>query len=299
MKHHVPQQSNTAQHQRVAVIAGTGTLPFDAIRCLQTQGTPFFVISLFPETNGVALQALTPEVVAQKFYKMGTIIETLKKRGTTHVLFIGKVDKRNLLKKLSYDWLFAKLAAKALVRSDSALMELLLAELTTHGIAPLSQREVLGKLFVPPGVLIGSMTDELHRDVELGLQTAEALSQNDIGQTVVVKDGMVLAVEAIEGTDECIARGIALGKGSVVVCKTARTSQSDAYDIPTLGPATLVKIQPGQVAVLAWHAKRTMIADVERFCAIGRDKEITFFSSNPKDATEKKASQTLSLQEEA
>lgn len=275
---HIPTLSNLCMQHRVAVVAGTGTLPLAAICSLQKSGIPFFVVSLFSEVNGTALRELTSEVVAEKFYKMGSIIALLKKQQTTHVLFIGKVDKRNLLKKISYDWLFAKLAAKALIKNDSALMELLIAELLQHGIQTLSQRDVLSTLFIPPGVLTGTLSDALRTDIKLGLSTATQLSQCDIGQTVVVKNGMVLAIEAIEGTDECITRGAALGKGNVVVCKTARTTQSDAYDIPTIGPTTLAKIVPGDVAVVAWHAQRTMIAEVDELCKVAQEKNIVLVS---------------------
>ena len=199
----------------------------------------------------------------------------LKQHGATHVLFIGKVDKRHLLKKLSYDWLLTKLLAKAAFKNDSDVMALLIQEMRTHGIETISQREVLSNLFIQPGVLCGKVTPQLKIDVSLGMHVAEQLSTIDIGQTVVAKKGMVLAVEAIEGTDECIARGIALGKKGVVVCKTARASQSDQFDIPTLGPNTLAGITPGQVAAFAWHSTRTMIAEYEKFVQMAEEREIT------------------------
>lgn len=271
-----PSPRTTRQH--IALIAGIGVLPVEAARQLTQDGASFFIVSLFPDDNAEQLQAHTNELISESVFKLSRIIQLLKNRGTTDVLFIGKVDKRHLLGKLSYDWLLTKLLAKAIFKNDSELMNILIHELRKHGIGTISQRAVLKNLFVPAGVITGRLTEALKKDVSLGMRVAEQLSQADVGQTVVVKNGMVLAVEAIEGTDECIARGAALGKGKVVVCKTARITQSDKFDIPTLGPGTLETLDPDHVTALAWHNTRTMIADYERFVELAEEKNITLLS---------------------
>lgn len=268
---------HTSQH-RVALIAGSGILPVEAARRLARDGIPFFILSLFPENNGEALTQLNVDVISESVLKLSKILRLLKQRGTTDVLFVGKVDKRHLLGKLSYDWLLTKLLAKAVFKRDSEVMQLLIHELEKQGIETLSQREVLDHLFIPPGVHAGKLSRPIEQDVALGIRVAEQLSQADIGQTVVVKQGMVLAVEAIEGTDECIARGIQLGNHNVVVCKTARTTQSDKFDIPTLGPETLAALPDDTVRAFAWHSRRTMIADYEAFIQYAQEKKITLIS---------------------
>ncbi len=252
----------------IAIIAGTGNLPLEACKNLRAKGQPFFVVSLFPENNASELAAVThgiADVVAQEFYKPGDVLSLLKKRLATHVLFIGKVDKNNLLKHLKFDWLAIKLMGSVLRRSDKDIMEALLAELARNNIQTLRQDDVLGGLLVPPGILTGTLMPELENDILVGLEAAQAIAHADIGQTVVVKDGMILAVEAIEGTDACIKRGLEIGKEKVVICKTARTDQNKKFDLPTLGPGSLAGFQPGQVAVIAWHAPCTLIAQKDIF----------------------------------
>jgi DUF1009 family protein len=265
----------------IAVIAGTGHLPVLACQKLVAQDKPFFVITLFQENNVADMRAAVgdhAEVIAQDFYKPGAILDYLKERHTTHVLFIGKVDKQNLLKHLKYDWLALKLLGTVVTRSDKNIMETLLAELARHNIVTLRQDEVLGSLRVPPGVLCGTVSDGLRHDIHLGIKTAITMSQADIGQTVVVKNGMILAVEAIEGTDACVKRGLSLGGNGIVICKAARFDQNTKFDLPTLGPASLEAFSVGDVACVAWLSSHTLIAQQELFIQKAMSLGITLVS---------------------
>lgn len=258
----------------IAIIAGTGLLPVTAARELTRRGEQFFTLCLFPADNKQQLVEAGP-VITPTTYKLGNVLAALKKQAVTEVVLIGKVDKRNLLSHLSYDWLLTKLLTKSLFKHDSTVIQLLIDELAAHGITTRSQRDLLSSLFVPTGIHAGILTNTMQSDITLGMTVAEQLSTHDIGQTVVVKNGMILAVEAIEGTDECIARGVKLGGGGVVICKTARTTQSNRFDIPTLGSQTLAAYQPGDIAALAWHAQRTFIAEYDQFIVEADKRSIT------------------------
>lgn len=265
----------------IAVIAGTGRLPIHACQSLLAQQKAFFVIALFPEDNLALLrQAVgnSAEVIAQEFYKAGMIKDLLKQKQTTHVLFIGKVDKQNLLSHVKFDWYAIRLIASLVCKGDAAIMEHLIQELKNNGMDVLSQSDVLGSLMVPPGVLCGKLTPELTSNIDMGINAAIKLSECDIGQTIVVKDNMIIAVEAIEGTDSCVKRGIALGKDNVVICKAARAQQNKKFDLPTLGPSSLIGITSGQVAAIAWLSTHTFIADQEEFVKEAQRLGITLVS---------------------
>lgn len=265
----------------IAIIAGTGSLPAEACKALLTRAAPFFVVSLFAEDNAAELEKVTGgniEIISKPCYKAHEILTLLKDKGTKQVLFIGKVDKSNLLKRLKLDWLAIKILGSLVYKSDKNIMEALLAMLATHGISTLRQDEVLTGLVVAPGLLTGKLTPELERDIQMGLATALAIAHADIGQTVAVKDGMVLAVEAIEGTDQCIKRGIELGKEGIVICKTARIDQNKKFDLPTLGPSSLASFQPGQVSAIAWNSHYTLIAHKEEFVRKASELGITLVS---------------------
>lgn len=274
----------------IAIIAGTGSLPVDACKALLNRpeeiqkSEPFFVVALFADDNLQDIQKAVgdhAEIISQECYKAGKVLALLKQKKTTQLLFIGKVDKSHLLKTFKFDWLTIKLLASLLYKSDAAIMERLVKELEVNGISVLRQDQVLGALMVKPGILTGKLNDSLATDVKMGIETAIKLSHFDIGQTIVVKNQMVIAVEAIEGTDQCIKRGIKLGQSDVVVCKAAHQNQNHKYDLPTLGPGSLTGISKGDVAVIAWLHNKTLIAQQEKFIKKASDLGITLVSYKP------------------
>jgi UDP-2,3-diacylglucosamine hydrolase len=265
----------------IAVIAGTGNLPIEACKNLLKNKKSFFVISLFPQDNADKIKDVVTqytEVITQDFYKFGKILQLLKEKKTTQLLFIGKVDKINILKKLKFDWLFLKHLASLVCKSDKTIMEALVYELKKQNIEVLRQSDILKSLYVAPGVLTGKLTKEIEENINFGIQAAEKISANDIGQTVIVKDKMILAVEAIEGTDSCIQRGVQLGQKDVIVCKTAHQNQNKKYDLPTLGPDSLKDLKKGDIKAIAWKSNKTFIAERDEFISTAKKLGITLIS---------------------
>lgn len=265
----------------LAVIAGAGSLPVDACRNLMQKNKFFFVISLFPKDNLEKLQKATQnqiEITTQKFFKSAKIFKLLKEKNTSQVLLIGKVHKKDLLSKVKLDWFAIKTLASLVRFGDSDIMEKIIQTFSKHNIEVIPQSSVLSNLFVQPGILTGKLTKSIEENVKFGLKVSEQLSINDIGQSVVVKDKMILAVEAIEGTDSCIKRGIELGKTQVIICKSANKNQNEKYDLPTLGPATLQNVEKNQIAAIAWKANQTFIADKEKFIKVAKKLNITLIA---------------------
>lgn len=265
----------------IAVIAGTGSLPLDACTSLQALGKQFFVISLFPDDNKALLQETVgsyASVFELPFYKVGAVLSFLQEQQAQQVLLIGKVDKQHLLSKVQLDWLGIKLLGSLLYKNDQAIMEKVVEVLKAHGMEVLHQDSVLGGLLVPPGVLCGTLTESLEAEIRFGLDAARLLSHADIGQTVVVKDRMIIAVEAIEGTDACIKRALDLAQTDIVICKGARVGQNRQYDLPTIGPKTLAGFKAGQVRALAWQSDSTFIAQKAEVIRLATELEITLVS---------------------
>ncbi len=265
----------------IAIIAGTGNLPIDACKNFIDNNQRFFVISLFPQDNLEKIKNTVKNknlVVTQKFYKAAQILKILQERKTQKVLFIGKVDKRNLLKNFKLDFIAIKFFASLVSKSDTTIMEKLIKIFNKHGMEIISQKDILQSLIVPPGILTGKMNKSLKENIDFGLQIAQKISENDIGQTVVVKDKMILAVEAIEGTDNCIKRGIALGKENIVICKATQKNQSEKFDLPTLGPKSLENIKKGQIQAIAWQSSQTFISQKEEFINKAKELGITLIS---------------------
>jgi DUF1009 family protein len=251
----------------IAIIAGTGSLPIAACLALKNKNKPFCVINLFPQENGAALLKAAGKalVIDIAFYKASYILNHLIKQGVTHVLMIGKVNKQDFFKNIKLDWLAVKLLASVMYKNDRDLLQRIVDEFATHGITVLRQHDILPGLLTQPGIITGIVDEAVQHDINLGMLVASNISKLDLGQTVVVKNNMVLAVEAIEGTDACIDRGINLGRGDVIICKSAQAAHNQQFDLPTLGSATLQKIEPGQIRAIAWLASHTLIADYNQF----------------------------------
>jgi UDP-2,3-diacylglucosamine hydrolase len=262
----------------IAIIAGTGKLPIEACKSLKSKQKDFFVISLFPQDNFEDIRKVTKNIITQKVYKAGKILELLKEKKTTHVLLIGKVDKRNIFKKVKLDWFSIKFLASTFCKNDKTIMEEILKIFKKNNIEVLKQSDVLKSLFVEPGVLSGKITDNIKKNIEMGMNLAKKISESEIGQTVVIKDGMIISVEAIEGTDECVKRGIDLAKKNIVICKAACLNQNKKYDLPTLGTNSLKSIKKGEVAAIAWQSSQTFIADKDEFVKLAKKLNITLVS---------------------
>lgn len=261
----------------IAIIAGTGSLPIAACHALIRQNKKFFVINLFPQENspGLHYAAGDSRVIDCEIYKASEILNYLKSFGASHILMIGKVDKQKIFKNFKFDWLALKLLASVAYKTDRDILQRLVFAFEEQGFSVLRQHDVLPGLLTKAGVIRGSLDIELQKDIDFGMQIAKEISKLDLGQTVIVKNGMVLAVEAIEGTDACIKRGIELGNSNVVICKAAQAGHNHQFDLPTLGSSTLQDIRPGQIRAIAWLASHTLIADYENFITTATKNNIT------------------------
>ena len=120
-------------------------------------------------------------------------------------------------------------------------------------------------------------TKEQQDDIALGLKIAKEISRLDIGQTVLVKNGTVLAVEGFEGTNECIKRGGALGRGDAVMVKVSKPDQDLRFDVPVIGPVTLESCRDAGVRIIGIEAGRTIILERDRVTALAAQHKLSIF----------------------
>lgn len=260
---------------RVGLLAGVGMLPVEFMRAAQSQGHEIVVITVVPET------AVELENEANAFYniniaKLNTIIKTLKKEQVTEVTMLGKVTKELLFQGLKMPDLRAlKVLAKLRNRKDDTIMLALVAELESDGISVADQTYYLKPLMPKVGVLSKKRpTADQEKDIHFGFAMAKEMGGLDIGQTVVVKNQAVMAIEAIEGTDACIKRGGNLGRGEAVVVKTAKPNQDPRFDVPAVGIKTLQSMIESGCNVLAIEAERTIFVEQEKVLQLANDHNI-------------------------
>ena len=250
---------------KVGLIAGIGTLPVEFMRAAQHEGYEVVVISVV--TDGAPeLQAEADAYYQISVFKSDTVIKTFLKEGVTDVTMLGKVTKEHIYKKITTipDMRTIKLLNRLRNRKDDTIMLAIVDELEKEGLSVADQTKYMRSLMPPVGVMTTRKPTETEQlDIEFGFTLAKQMGALDIGQTVVVKEQAAMAIEAIEGTDECIKRGGALGREGAVVVKTAKPNQDVRFDVPAVGMKTLESMISSNCKVLAMEAKRTIFVEQE------------------------------------
>lgn len=251
------------------LIAGYGKLPLIAYKKLKEQFDRVVVISLAEEVT-VDFDQVADKVYQLSVGQVGKIIKTLKGEGVSKLLFAGKVNKTLLYKNLKFDLTALKLLWSLENSNDDTIMLKVVDEFSKNGIEVLKQSDILRDLFVGEMVVSKKKPSKpILQDIAFGYKVAKVLGSIDVGQTVVVKNKAVMALEAIEGTDAAIERGCRLAKEGAVVVKVAKPKQDERFDIPTVGIDTLKKILDNKGVCLAIEADSTLVVDfeeVKRFC---------------------------------
>jgi DUF1009 family protein len=244
----------------IGLIAGAGELPMAIASEARSLGYRVMAVALEPLADE-SLSSYVDEIKWINVGKLGKILDSLKRYGLNEAVMAGKVSKTLLYKsKITPDLRAVKLLFSLKDRSDDAVLLAITKELEKEGIRIVEITRFSSGLVTPEGVLTEQRpTEDEFRDIEFGWKIAREMGRLDIGQTVVVKDRAVMAVEAIEGTDEAIKRGGQLaGRGAVVV-KVSKPHQDMRFDVPAVGPDTLGSMREANARVLAVEAGRSII----------------------------------------
>ncbi|NWF76053.1 MAG: UDP-2,3-diacylglucosamine diphosphatase LpxI [Nitrospirae bacterium] len=251
-----------SQHtpKKIGLIAGAGELPIAIATEAREQGHKVIAIALEPLTDK-RISMYADEVEWVNVGKFGKLINALKKRGISEAVMAGKVSKTLLYKsKITPDLRAVKLLLSLKDRKDDSILLSITRELEDEGIRLLEITRFSGSLLIPEGVHTKKTpTDTEWKDIEFGWKVAKEIGRLDIGQTVVVKQRAVMALEAIEGTDEAIRRGgLLAGEGAVIV-KVSKPDQDMRFDVPTVGLHTLQVMKEVRARILALEANKCII----------------------------------------
>lgn len=246
------------------LIAGDGLLPVKMAQYAKDNGFEVVAISLSSD-NSKQLQKYCSKVYSCSPGELLKIEKIIKDEGIKQLTFLGKVHKGLLLKRPKFDSKALELVKNAKRLNDDQVMLTLIEELEKREITALDQTIFIKNLMIPAGVL-GKLkpTPEQMEDVNYGFALAKEMGKLDIGQSVVVKNKMIMAVEAIEGTDKCIIRGAKLAKKGASVIKVSKPSQDKRFDIPTVGLRTLQTMKKYKANLLTVEANETIIVDQEK-----------------------------------
>jgi UDP-2,3-diacylglucosamine hydrolase len=245
----------------LGLIAGNGTFPLLLAQEAKRRGDSLVAIALKEEADP-AIESHVSELTWLSIGQLGKMIGFLKDHGVTHAVMAGQVKHTQLFRNIIPDFRAAKLLAQVVNKKAESLLSTVIHEFEGEGIHFLSSATYLEHWLCPSGLLTQRRLSASEKaDVEFAWPLARALSQQDIGQTIVVKDKTVVAVEAMEGTDACVRRaGEIAGPGCVVV-KVARPKQDLRFDIPVVGSRTLESLAAAGAKVLALEAGKTLLLD--------------------------------------
>jgi len=253
------------QGELIGLIAGSGGLPRAVAEGVRSQGNRLAVFGL----KGLADEALFS--TADCYYsievgKLGKLVKSIIECGARSVVFAGKVSKTLLYgMNIVPDLRAVKFLYSLKDRRDDTIMLALLDELGREGIHVLETTAFTGHLLADEGCMTRKRpTKQQEKDVEFGMRMAREIGRLDIGQTVVVRKQAVMAVEAIEGTDEAIRRGGSLSRGGAVVVKVAKPGQDLRFDVPVVGLSTLESMKQAGAALLAVECNAVILVDRAR-----------------------------------
>jgi DUF1009 family protein len=269
--------------KKVGLVAGRDRLPFDVLTEMDQRDVEPVIVGLQGEVN--------PELkgrVGRYLYReipvghIGDIIQFFKDFQVEQVVFAGKVGKEAIFIG-GLDEVAQRLINGLTQRNDDAILLAIVEEFERNEITVAKQTDFLQSLLAPSGVITGDLTKIELSDVKLGFRMAKASGRLDIGQSVVVKQGVVLAVEAIEGTDQAILRGGTLGGPGTVVVKVSKPQQDERFDVPTVGKSTLESMIRSRAAVLAIEAGKTFITEAEEFVRLAMENGIKILATSGED----------------
>jgi hypothetical protein len=249
--------------KKLGLIAGNGKFPLIFAGEAKRTGYSVIAVAHRGETDEAIAQA-ADEVTWVYVGQLGKMIRAFQRAGVTEAVMAGGIRKVKLFGNFRPDLRGARFLAKLKSREDDALLRGVADELAREGIQILESTLCLSHIISSEGVLTRrAPRQEEWEDIRLGFQTAKEIGRLGIGQTVVVKNQVVLAVEAVEGSDAAIQRGGALAKTGCVVVKVSKPQQDLRFDVPAVGVETVQRLHEVEAAVLAVEAGKTILLEKE------------------------------------
>jgi DUF1009 family protein len=253
----------------IGILAGDGEVPVLAAQSAREKGCRVVAIGF---SRRIASD-LAPHVDAVYHFGVGQprkIWAALRSEGAKDIVFLGRINKRVIFNPRGFDDIALDYLRRLTSKDDRPLMEGIVERFEAEGFIIRNQTDFLEACLVDTGVLSDrEPTEEEWGDVHFGFAKARGIASLDIGETVVVKDKAVIAVEAVEGTNACIERACREVEGAVVV-KVTRRHRDFRLDVPAIGPETIELLVKGKASVLALEAGRIYVLEEKAVRSIAR-----------------------------
>lgn len=272
-------------NEKIGLVAGGGSFPLLFAAEAKKAGREVYIVGL----EGITPKEIETYAVETQYFKLGNIggpLTYLRERGVKKAMMVGNIPHVNIFGGIMPDMRAAKLLFKLRDKKANSIFSAVSEEFAKDGIEIVSSATLLEHLLIKPGLIAGKKPDaDTLKTAAFGWKAAKALSAFDIGLTVVLRDQTVLAVEGMEGTDECIKRAGTilkkLGKGpAMTVVKVARPNQDMRFDLPVAGASTLRVMAEAGATTLFIEAGKTLILGMEEFLAAAKETRVTVFGAS-------------------
>ena len=280
-KETAPKASGKSYPNKIGLIAGNSSFPIKFIEGANKQDFGVVAVCHSGETQP-EVEGLASVCEWIKVGQLGKLITVFKENGITQAAMAGGINRVKLFGGVKLDMRGAALLARLRSAKDDVIMRGIAEELQSEGIEIIDSTRFMQDCIIPEGWFVGKeLCPEVKQDIQIGVDAIASMSSQDIGQTVVVKEGVVVAVEAVEGTDAAIRRGGELGGAGAVVVKFAKTTQDMRFDVPTIGPRTIETMASVKASVLAVESGRCLLLDEEETLALAQKHNITLVGCEP------------------
>jgi DUF1009 family protein len=251
---------------RLGVIAGNGRFPFLVLDAARALGHDVTIIAVKdeadPNLEAAAGHARGVDLHWVSLGQLGKCISLLKEAGVTQAVMAGQVKHVKIFAGIVPDLTLLSVITRLRAKNTDALISAVADVMRDHGIHLIDSTTLLTPLLATPGVLTArGPSDDEQRDFSFGYRIADAIAGLDIGQAIAVKDSAVVAVEAMEGTDEMIGRAGRLAGPGARIVKVAKPNQDMRFDVPVVGVATVEAMQAAAATALSIDAGRTLMFD--------------------------------------
>ncbi|MDR0820019.1 MAG: UDP-2,3-diacylglucosamine diphosphatase LpxI [Endomicrobium sp.] len=247
--------------ENIGLIAGNDRFPFLVAEEIKRSGGRVICIALKEEADA-RLEKVCDKTYWFSIWKFQKIIDALKSENVETIIMAGQIKHIRIYSAINMDGRAVKIMDSLISKKADTILKAVAAEFEKDGIHLIPSHAYLKHLLAEKGLISGKkLSSDENKDVEFGYKIAKGIAGFDIGQTVVVKDKSVLAVESVEGTDECIKRAYKLGGENSIAVKVAKPNQDFRFDVPVIGVDTVDILKENKVRAMAVESGATLILD--------------------------------------
>jgi DUF1009 family protein len=267
--------------ESLGIIAGNGVYPLLLADAARRTGVRRIVVAAFTGETSDDISNRADEIEWLRVGQLGRLLKFFQTANIHHAMMAGQIAPGNLFQ-LRPDFKAMFLLARLKERNAESIFSAIADLLADAGIVLLPATTFLDHLLAPAGHIAGPTLKEREKeDIAFGFRVAKQLSALNVGQTVVVKNGTVLAVEAFEGTNEAIRRGGSLGRKRAVVVKVTKPNQDMRFDVPVIGTETLRVAAEAKIRAIGVEAGQTLLLEKAALKDAAEREKITVVGWQP------------------